>query len=199
MGATMPFVSIPSTSGKPVRPDGTVNTHRRRLNPFNIREAGQTLRCLPFFNSVGSQSLQHQGSRSDGRRSPDEGLDQSQSLQHQGSRSDDHRLHRDRRAIVSIPSTSGKPVRRTPVPCRRGLRLNPFNIREAGQTLVAPTPSTKSLNPFNIREAGQTLRSKFVNADKHLQGCLETKRRSEKLTLGMGARPRGGLNRQNAL
>ena len=42
------------------------------------------------------------------------------------------------------------------------------------------------LNPFNIREAGQTPRSKFVNADKHLQGCLETKRRSEKLTLGMG-------------
>lgn len=42
------------------------------------------------------------------------------------------------------------------------------------------------MNPFNIREAGQTPRSKFVNADKHLQGCLETKRRSEKLTLGMG-------------
>ena len=42
------------------------------------------------------------------------------------------------------------------------------------------------LNPFNIREAGQTPRSKFVNADKHLQGCLKTKRRSEKLTLGMG-------------
>jgi hypothetical protein len=42
------------------------------------------------------------------------------------------------------------------------------------------------MNPFNIREAGQTPRSKFVNADKHLQGCLKTKRRSEKLTLGMG-------------
>ena len=42
------------------------------------------------------------------------------------------------------------------------------------------------LNPFEIREAGQTPRSKLFNADKHLQGCLETKRRSEKLTLGMG-------------
>ena len=49
---------------------------------------------------------------------------------------------------------------------------------------IITTPS--GLNPFNIREAGQTLRSKFVNADKHLQGCLKTKRRSEKLTLGMG-------------
>ena len=78
--------------------------------------------------------------------------------------------------------------------------LNPFNIREAGQTSDSSSGTVElCLNPFNIREAGQTLRSKFVNADKHLQGCLETKRRSEKLTLGMGARPRGGLNRQNAL
>ena len=44
----------------------------------------------------------------------------------------------------------------------------------------------QGLNPFEIREAGQTPRSKLFNADKHLQGCLETKRRSEKLTLGMG-------------
>ncbi|MEN9482999.1 MAG: hypothetical protein RJB37_879 [Pseudomonadota bacterium] len=70
---------------------------------------------------------------------------------------------------------------------RRFLRLNPFNIREAGQTCKRIDRSShQSLNPFNIREAGQTPRSKFVNADKHLQGCLETKRRSEKLTLGMG-------------
>ncbi|NRT58071.1 hypothetical protein HNQ01_003837, partial [Leptothrix sp. C29] len=40
------------------------------------------------------------------------------------------------------------------------------------------------LNPFNIREAGQTLRSEFVNADKHLQGCLKKKRPGEKLTVG---------------
>ena len=65
--------------------------------------------------------------------------------------------------------------------------LNPFNIREAGQTITTTmTMLTLRLNPFNIREAGQTPRSKFVNADKHLQGCLKTKRRSEKLTLGMG-------------
>ena len=67
--------------------------------------------------------------------------------------------------FVSIPSTSGKPVR---------------------PGVGAVYEQIKCLNPFNIREAGQTLRSKFVNADKHLQGCLKTKRRSEKLTLGMG-------------
>ena len=90
-----------------------------RLNPFNIREAGQTVPQRMIQEKVLSQSLQHQGSRSD-----------------------------------------------------------------PGGRVWSATPS--GLNPFNIREAGQTPRSKFVNADKHLQGCLKTKRRNEKLTLGMG-------------
>lgn len=65
--------------------------------------------------------------------------------------------------------------------------LNPFEVREASQTANAYSDAIKSrLNPFEIREASQTPRSKLFNADKHLQGCLETKRRSEKLTLGMG-------------
>ena len=38
------YVSIPSTSGKPVRRGGGVATHASTgLNPFNIREAGQTI------------------------------------------------------------------------------------------------------------------------------------------------------------
>ena len=81
------------------------------LNPFNIREAGQTS-PRSHRTAPASQSLQHQGSRSD--RSSDhlqraDGA--SQSLQHQGSRSDSSR-EADPQAGVSIPSTSGKPVRR---------------------------------------------------------------------------------------
>ena len=83
------MVSIPSTSGKPVRP--------------------HVYDC-PFMKD-GSQSLQHQGSRSDACWARAAGRRRSQSLQHQGSRSDAATSLSRRRSRVSIPSTSGKPVR----------------------------------------------------------------------------------------
>ena len=82
------------------------------MNPFNIREAGQTKNAADAAKLIGvsipstsgkpvrqenmkvqmnkfkSQSLQHQGSRSDARYCAIGNYDQSQSLQHQGSRSD---------------------------------------------------------------------------------------------------------------
>jgi hypothetical protein len=90
--------------------------------------------------------------------------------------------------LVSIPSTSGKPVRLKELKnYANGRSLNPFNIREAGQTNRKMEKSGDvGLNPFNIREAGQTDRPEFFNADKHLRRGLKANRGSEKLTVGMG-------------
>ena len=152
-------VSIPSTSGKPVRRYyETESAAREGLNPFNIREAGQTEAVVIFRAITGSQSLQHQGSRSDPAAMAMIRKVLSQSLQHQGSRSDFN-------ATMTAISSS----------------LNPFNIREAGQTQAEAigvaewlsqslqhqgsrsdastlwrTTYEYGLNPFNIREAGQT-------------------------------------------
>ena len=128
------------------------------LNPFNIREAGQTAARGALAADHQSQSLQHQGSRSDARIRKDPDFRRSlnpfnireagqtrcrgqclgllvsipstsgKPVRHHASIYRNHEL-------VSIPSTSGKPVRHISqeVPANRQ-RLNPFNIREAGQT-----------------------------------------------------------------
>ena len=178
-------VSIPSTSGKPVRlkprsrpPSWSLNPFNIReagqtrqsrrtsgtlngLNPFNIREAGQTDAIRKMFPAHRVSIPSTSGKPVRPRKEAERGCGmKSQSLQHQGSRSDCPTG--TRRAVphdVSIPSTSGKPVRRIKVVenagtcrsqslqhqgsrsdkvacsrCRSVIRLNPFNIREAGQT-----------------------------------------------------------------
>ena len=105
------MVSIPSTSGKPVRPhvydcpfmkDGSQSLQHQGSRSDTIYLGAESLR---------SQSLQHQGSRSDACWARAAGRRRSQSLQHQGSRSDAATSLSRRRSRVSIPSTSGKPVR----------------------------------------------------------------------------------------
>ena len=61
---------------------------RARLNPFEIREAGQTALRVAHAEWEKSQSLRNQGSRSDMGEEICPALDQSQSLRNQGSRSD---------------------------------------------------------------------------------------------------------------
>ena len=60
------------------------------------------------------------------------------------------------------------------------ISLNPFNIREAGQTGVSKCPSKcSSLNPFNIREAGQTLHAIYAECGVTSQSLQHQGSRSD--------------------